>query len=241
MPEIPEKIQNEIIKNMKEYPLIFPCHISVLDHMLLHSRTGYEWNDNGELVCNLKGKKGKRPRNEFHTIPMVQAKYLSRYGYRRTFHPFLTFAKDYSPITKIPKNITKDWLDTIIHFLYLINKINLEDYKIQLLAYHVQMYQSASNHYVIVLYKQGIDTFTELRTFTNKLAHDLKADWASWDNLNDKDIQKKKNDEASKIVNEILEEEGVKYPKAVRELSVRRASDMIREYGKEVFEEALKR
>jgi hypothetical protein len=188
--ELSKKIENQLIESIQAYPTVFTSGITALSHLLLVSGNSYAWQD-GELVD--KGTKEKP------IISEELAKEIYLYGNQRNFEPFRNFQEGYSPISKIPTFVSKEWLDCILQFCFEVNSVDLEIYKAELKAFCLRRYGKNG-------YKRNYDSiFTDfiiLREYTNSLAKRYFADWATIESINDP----VRIAQADKVANEIIDE-----------------------------------
>lgn len=226
-------IRKLIIDWIQEFPGLYKSKEDVLNHMLLGYGTGCEWVK-GSIKYNGHYKYGKKE------MPMSRrlAEEIYMYGYQRKFTIYGHFAKEYSPLFNIPKNVSKSWVEVIKSFLYTINNIDSKAYKIELLAYHIRAY-GINNPNCYSWFGRCWEEFNELRKYTNQSAKDMGMEWMSVDSLQN---PKKKVDRAvkmKKMIDDILNQADEIIPKAKHQILKRDAEEYVKRYGKDIFKEII--
>ncbi len=197
------KIKKQIVTIILEYPSLFKSHLDVLNHMLIGYGTGYGW-EKGKLC---KDYIGKQKRHKAECLGRKVAERVYQYGYQEQFTKFHNFSEKYFPIFNIPKDITKDWLLVVEDFVYEINKIDMEAYKIQLLANCIKWY-GIDNPHTYEWFTRDWNDFKELRKYTNQLAKD--RGWINADEIHDPEKKADRQARLSKIIQEILDKAEMK-------------------------------
>jgi hypothetical protein len=195
------RIKKQIVTLILEYPSLFKSHLDVLNHMLIGYGTGYEW-ENGSLKKEKFYYKKPERRHKEECLGKKVAEKVYLYGYQEHFTKFHNFSKLYSPIFNIPENIKNDWLVVIKDFVYEINKIDMEAYRIQLLANCIKWYR-IDNPQAYEWFSRDWNEFKELREYTNQLAKD--RGWMSADEIHNPKNKARVRAKMSKLIQGILD------------------------------------